>query len=104
MPFSCKSDPEQIWNRIHILDLTKLFSLIVENIVAKNEIPSGRAGYYFAENGFQTWQSIAESIGRTGFEIGVFYTPTVGSVSLEEVAEEFFDGDQRDAETVLASK
>ncbi|KAG0651163.1 hypothetical protein D0Z07_2622 [Hyphodiscus hymeniophilus] len=92
-----------IWNRVHILDLTKLFSLIVNNIISNKEIPSGKTGYYFAENGFQTWHSIAAGIGWTGYEIGVIDTPAVANISLEEVADEFFGGDTRDAEGVLAS-
>lgn len=89
---------------MHILDLANLFSLLVEHITTKKEAPSGKTGYYFAENGFQSWESIAERIGETGYDIGVFDLPTVGRIPLREVADELFGGDIRDAEGVLASK
>lgn len=67
-------------------------------------MPSGKNGYYFAENGFQSWGSIAKRIGKAGYEIGLFNSLNVGSITLKEVADEFFDGNLRDAEGVLASK
>jgi hypothetical protein len=102
--FLSEAHSHQIWNRVHILDLTNLFALLVEHILAKKDIPSGKIGYYFAENGFQSWGSIANGIGATGYDIGLFESPTVGRISLKEVADEFFGGDSRDAEGVLASK
>lgn len=96
---------KQIWDRIHILDLSDLFALLTEAILdQKPDLPSGKHGYYFAENGFQTWKSISESIGKIGKYIGVFETDEVGDVTLKEAADEFYGGDLRHAEGVLASK
>lgn len=67
-------------------------------------LPSGREGYYFAENGSQSWNSIAAGIGQAGKQLGLFETPEVESISLQKAAEAFFDGDLRNAEGVLASK
>ncbi len=70
----------------------------------KRDLSHGKTGYYFAENGFQTWKSISERIGKTGSEMGLFEHADVGEVTLEEAADEFYDGNLRDAEAVLASK
>jgi hypothetical protein len=71
LTFLSLTHSRQIWNRVYITDLTNLFALLVENILAKKEIPSGKNGYYFAENGFQSWVSIAERIGKAGYEISL---------------------------------
>jgi hypothetical protein len=81
-----------------------IFAYIVDAILTNKEIPSGRAGYYFAESGFQSWRSIAEAIGKVGYEVGAFESSKVGSISLKEAGDELFGGDLRDAEAVLASK
>lgn len=95
----------QIWNRVHILDLSKLYVLLIEAILdQKPNLPSGKTGYYFTENGYQSWKSIAQRIGDVGKKIGAFETSDVGEITLLEAAEEFYDGHLRDAEGVLASK
>jgi hypothetical protein len=48
--------------------------------------------------------SIAEAIGKAGKAQGVLVTDKVRSISLKEVGDEMFDGDIREAETILASK
>lgn len=94
----------QIWSRVHILDLTNLFTLLIRAILDRKTLPIGKTGYYFIENGFQTWKSIAEGIGKAGKELGAFETEEVGEVTMQEAADEFYNGSLRDAEGVLASK
>ncbi|TVY81723.1 hypothetical protein LSUE1_G002121 [Lachnellula suecica] len=92
------------WNRVHILDLSHLFFLLVEAILdQKLHLPSGKTGYYFAENGFQSWKSIAENIGQIGHQFGAFETDEVVRIELQEVADEFYGGNLIDAEAVLGS-
>ncbi len=79
-------------------------SLVAAIVDQKPDIPYGKEGYYFAESGFQTWKSISERIGETGRTMDYFETKEVGEVTLQEAADEFYDGDLRDAEAVLASK
>jgi hypothetical protein len=96
-----------IWSRIHIQDLTSLYLLLTQSILSSSPPPSGKTGYYFAENGEQSWESIAEKIGEVGGRIGVFEGSEgskVGRVGLEEANEEFGYGSQRDAEGVLGSR
>jgi hypothetical protein len=95
----------QIWHRVHILDLSNLYVLLVEAILdQKPNLPTGMTGYYFAENAYQSWKSIAERIGEVGKKIGAFETSDVGKITLASAAEEFYHGDLRHAEGVLASK
>ncbi|TVY59233.1 hypothetical protein LCER1_G000238 [Lachnellula cervina] len=94
-----------IWSRIHILDLSRLFYLLVVAILDhKSDLPSGETGYYFAENGSQSWKSIAEKIGHAGKQIGAFKTDQITKIELQEAADEFFGSNIRDAEGVLGSK
>ncbi|KAH7364128.1 NAD dependent epimerase/dehydratase family protein [Rhexocercosporidium sp. MPI-PUGE-AT-0058] len=92
-----------IWNRVHIGDLTDLFTLLVRAIIDGKNLPFGKTGFYFVENGFQTWKSISEGIGKAGKELGAFETEEVVEITMQEAAEEFYDGKLRDAEGVLAS-
>ncbi|KAG4437897.1 hypothetical protein IFR05_006616 [Cadophora sp. M221] len=90
-------------NRVHILDLTDLFTLLIRAILDGKSLPFGKTGYYFVENGFQTWKSISEGIGKAGKELGAFETEEVGEITMQEAADEFYNGDLRHAEGVLAS-
>lgn len=95
----------QIWNRIHIQDLSRLYYLLVQAALDdKANLPNGKTGYFFAENGDQSWKDIAERIGQTGKELGVFESSEVISITLQEAADEFYEGQLRDTEGVLASK
>lgn len=79
--------------------------MLVQAILDKNaDLPSGKAGYYFAENGFQSWKSIAEKIGDVGKQLGAFETEEVANIELKEVADIFYHGSLTDAEGVLGSK
>tara|TARA_R110002060_G_scaffold49296_1_gene60279 strand:+ start:1178 stop:1600 length:423 start_codon:yes stop_codon:yes gene_type:complete len=77
---------------------------LIRAILDRKTLPTGKTGYYFVENGFQTWKSIAEGIGKAGKELGAFETEEVGEVTMNEAADEFYNGSLRDAEGVLASK
>ncbi len=95
----------QIWSRIHISDLISLYGLLVNAIITQNpHLPSGKPGFYFAENGNQSWRYISERIGKTAKEIGAFETDAVADLSLKDAADEFYEGDLRHCEGVLASK
>ena len=91
------------WSRVHILDLSNLYLLLLQSVL-KKETPSGRQGYYFAEDGIQSWKYIAEEIARVGKALGIFENDKVGAIELQEVADVFYKGSLRDAEGVLASK
>ncbi|KAE8448381.1 hypothetical protein EG329_009625 [Mollisiaceae sp. DMI_Dod_QoI] len=95
---------EGVWNRIHIKDLSRLYYLLVQAVLDGNtELPNGKTGYFFAENGAQSWREISEFVGKIGKELEVFKTDEVATATLQEAADEFYDGDLRHAEGVLAS-
>lgn len=94
-----------VWSRIHIQDLSDLFMRLVSAILDKShDLPTGKQGYFFADNGSQSWKSISERIAKVGKEAGVFENDIVGEVGLKEAADEFYDGVERDVEGVLGSK
>lgn len=70
----------------------------------KPDLPSGKNGFYFVENGDQSWKLISARIAKTGKLLGAFESEDVGEVTLQEAADEFYDGDLRDCEGVLVSK
>ncbi|KAE9381141.1 NAD(P)-binding protein [Stipitochalara longipes BDJ] len=95
-----------VWSRIHILDLTTLYFLLVQATLSpdsKSPVPSGEKGYYFASHGAQSWESIGEKIGEVGKKIGAFESSEVGSMNLGEAKEEFGYSSERDAEGVVGS-
>ncbi|KAH8602987.1 NAD dependent epimerase/dehydratase family protein [Bisporella sp. PMI_857] len=92
-----------IWNRVHIKDLSNLYLLLTQRILSQKATPHGKTGYYFAENGYQSWKSIATGIGKVGKEFGIFATDAVGNVELQEVADRWYGGNVNSAEGVLAS-
>ena len=97
-----------IWSRIHIQDLTSLYLLLTQSTLSSHHHPppSVKTGYYFAENGEQSWKRIAEKIGEVGGRIGAFEgrEGEVGRMGLEEAKEEFGYGSERDAEGVVGSR
>lgn len=82
----------------------ELFTLLTRAILDGKPLPFGKSGYYFVENGFQTWKSISEGIGKAGKELGAFEAEEVVEIAMQEAADEFYNGNLRDVEGVLASK
>lgn len=70
----------------------------------KSDLPSGKDGFYFVENGDQSWKDISERIRNAGKRLGAFESDDVGEVTLQEAADEFYEGDLRHCEGVLVSK
>ncbi|EHL02054.1 hypothetical protein M7I_2009 [Glarea lozoyensis 74030] len=89
---------------IHINDLCTLYHLLVTAIInTSSTLKCGKEGYYYAESGSRSWKSIAEQIGVVGHNLGVFENTDVKTVEMKEVADAFYKGDERLAESVLGS-
>ncbi|KAI9043183.1 NAD dependent epimerase/dehydratase [Aspergillus affinis] len=88
---------------VHVTDLARLFSLLATKVVAGETAPSGRQGYYFTNTGNHQWVGVANLIGKAGFGMGVLQSPVPRSISLEEGAVKFADGDVKFAEACFAS-
>ncbi|KAK1142352.1 hypothetical protein N8T08_007904 [Aspergillus melleus] len=89
---------------VHVTDLARLFGLLATKVVAGETVPSGRQGYYFTNSGSHTWLDVATLIGKAGFDLGVLESPLPRSISLEEGAVRFADGDVKFAEACFASR
>jgi len=93
-----------IWNNVHISDLSKLYKLLLDSIASSNtDLPYGRQGVYWAENGEHTWKATSESIAKALKSQGLIETEEVKSVSLSEGAKLLNDGDEGYTEAIYAS-
>ncbi len=93
---------EATWNNVHIADLCDAYLIIFDHLLtaygpdAKSDIqPSpylttGRKGYYFAENGCNTWRQIAEKIGEVLYKKGIAKSPEITSFPDDEVESSLF--------------
>ena len=92
------------WDHVHVVDLAKLYEIIVQKLLAGEDLPSGENGIYFSENGHHTWLEVAEGLAHALYTLGVSKTEEVKSVSLEEAADKWAGGDTLLAELGFASK
>ncbi|KAF4991542.1 hypothetical protein FGRMN_7745 [Fusarium graminum] len=90
------------WNHTHIEDIAALYTLILAKTLAREEIPSGKDGLYFADAGQQTWFDIAKGISRVGHQLGMLPAQPK-SVTLTEASRAWFDGDEHLTELALCS-
>jgi len=89
---------------VHISDVSKLYKLLLDSIASSStDIPYGRQGVYWAENGEHTWKATSESIAKALKTQGLIETEKVKSVSLSEGAELLMDGDEDYTEAIYAS-
>ena len=92
------------WGHVHVVDLAKLYEIIVQKLLAGENLPTGEKGIYFSENGQFTWLETAQGLADALFMLGVTKTEEVKSISLEEAAEKWAGGDTLLAELGFASK
>ena len=92
------------WDHVHVVDLAKLYEIVVQKLLAGEDLPSGEKGIYFSEKGHHTWLEVAEGLANALFTLGVSKTEEVKSISLEEAAEKWAGGDTLLAELGFASK
>ncbi|KAJ5524238.1 NAD dependent epimerase/dehydratase [Penicillium frequentans] len=88
---------------VHVVDLARLFALLVTKVLEGQPIPNGKDGYYFSNAGDTNWLEVTTLIGRVGFELGALDTPQPRSISLEVAAEKIGEGDVGFTETCFAS-
>jgi len=75
-----------IWPDVHIDDVSDLYMVIYDTIVARPENAGhGREGYYFGENGEHTWGDIGHAIGAALFELGISDSPEPTPFTTEEL-------------------
>ncbi|KAF2107695.1 NAD dependent epimerase/dehydratase family protein [Lophiotrema nucula] len=71
---------------VHVEDLADLYCLLLSNILSDNgnNIPTGKKGILFAENGNHTWREVAELVGEALHARGKLDSQEVRSVTLSE--------------------
>jgi hypothetical protein len=67
-------------------------------------VPYGEKGIYFTVVGEHQWMDISKGIAKEGHALGVLENADVKSVSLEEAAVKWMNGNTIFTETVFASK
>lgn len=92
------------WDNVHIGDVANLYEILVQKLLAGEDLPSGEKGIYFSANGRHTWLELAQGLGDALFTLGVSKTEEVKSIGLEEAAGRWTGGDTLLAELGFASK
>jgi nucleoside-diphosphate-sugar epimerase len=85
------AEGEGIWDNVHIEDLAELYKLCLLNVLEKggSDLPTGRKGIIFSENGQHTRKGLAQGVANAAYEVGKIKTKDVKSVSLEEAVNIF---------------
>jgi len=83
-----------VWSNVNIRDLTLLYNLIVEKLLAGEQIPMNKEGYYFATTGQHTWNELAKNIASHLKRLGVVETEEVQDNQDEASVERAF-GDKK---------
>ena len=88
---------EATWDNVHIADLVDAYIILFDQLLAaygpdarSDSKPSpylttGREGYYFAENGRNSWRELSEKIGEVLHKKGIIESPQVTSFPDNEV-------------------
>ncbi|CAI7659069.1 unnamed protein product [Penicillium crustosum] len=95
-------DGSQRWGNIHIADLGDLYELLLSKIPLGDNISSGENGIYFTVADEHMWMDIAKGIASVGSATGTLKSG-VESVSLQEAADRWMNGNTIFTETVFAS-
>jgi len=94
-----------VWDNVHVEDLAELYTLCLLIILEKDgkDLPWGKEGIIFSENGRHTWKELAQGVADAAYVEGKIKTKDVKSVSLEEGAKLLTGGDQLLVELGLSS-
>ncbi|KFY93184.1 hypothetical protein V498_04532 [Pseudogymnoascus sp. VKM F-4517 (FW-2822)] len=92
-----------VWDEVHIADLTALYELLLAKVLAGEKIPSGKRGIYFSETGDFSWKQLSQGLADELAKQGLIKTNEVKSISLQEGADLWTDGDKQLAELAFGS-
>lgn len=81
---SIVGDGSGIKNHVHIMDLAAIYEVFLSSILSGVDVPYGKKGIFFTENGEHSWTEVGEGIAKAGLELGLLPTDEVKSISLEE--------------------
>ncbi|KAJ3530363.1 hypothetical protein NM208_g9357 [Fusarium decemcellulare] len=101
---------ENIWNSVHVHDLSKLFLKLVEAAAqGGGQADWGLKGFYYAENGDFSWKAIAERIAKDAKEQELWKSEKIEDLSVEDANQvwsyaSFFWGTNSRSRAVRARK
>lgn len=90
---------DYIWSQVHIEDLGELYHLILSKILAGEDIPTGKQGYYFGAYGSDlkpstelspvehTWKLVADKISELLYAKGVVESKEAVAFTEDEISE-----------------
>jgi nucleoside-diphosphate-sugar epimerase len=93
-----------IWDYVHVVDLAKLYELLVLKIITAEEIPRGEKGIVFAGTGRYQWIELSQGIADALFKLGAIETKEIEHLDLRTAAEKLGSLDLLIAELGFASK
>jgi len=97
-------DGSATWDNVHIIDVARLYKLVLSKILDGADIPNGKKGIYFVQSGDHLWRELSEGVAKAGFALGALKTTELRSVSLEEARVKLAGGSSLLAEIGWASK
>ncbi|KAF9762312.1 hypothetical protein IL306_003459 [Fusarium sp. DS 682] len=77
----------QVWNYIHINDVSSFYCHLVQLILDNRPLHFGKTGYYFIESGQVSWRDISERIAEVGLTQGLLDKRNLRSLSPEEMCQ-----------------
>lgn len=88
---------------VHIEDAAAVYELVLRRVLEGLDVPSGKNGIIFVENGQHSWNEAAGAIARAGKKLGVLDTEQVKRLTLEEAAQALGTEDINYVEVAYAS-
>jgi len=75
-----------VWPNVHIKEVAELYMLLVDRVLQDpDEVPHGREGFYFGENGEHTFYELSRAIGEGLVAIGKSSDAEPSTFSKEEI-------------------
>ncbi|RFU26460.1 hypothetical protein B7463_g9895, partial [Scytalidium lignicola] len=85
-------DGSAIWDHAHITDVARVYKLIVAKILEGADIPNGKNGTYFIQQGEHSWRELSQRVAEAGVALGALKTTELRSLTIQEGAEKLAGG------------
>lgn len=94
------------WDNLHVVDMARAYKVVISKILsgAGTDIPNGKNGIYFLQDGNHTWLELAQMVAKAGVEAGALKSTDLKHLSLEEASNILASGKNLLAEIGWASK
>lgn len=97
-------DGKGVWDFVHIADLVQLYEIVLlDRIQGQRTVPVGEEGFLFSGTGTFAWKDVAQGIAKAGVELGQLADTETKSISLEEAAGKWVQGNTQLCELGFAS-